>query len=101
MATKTLTTGPELDRAVALVIYAGGQIDHPGHPANGRLYSTDPRYIEEMLAWLHQHDNVTLDIAPDGIDARTRYKVDVEDAGKTIPEALSRLVVAVKEASDG
>ena len=60
-------------------------------------FERDERTQPEMLAWLHKHDNVTLHIAPDGIDAEMRYRGSWEDIGTTINAALCNLILAVAE----
>lgn len=97
-------TGRALDDACARVIWLGGDIDHPEHPAHGRAYSTAPATIPEMTAWLRQHFAlVDIGVYKDG-EVWARGSIDdvdtinMESSGNNINEALARLVVEVARA---
>ena len=98
-----LPAGPELDRAVAIAM---------GYRTSGRRqkWSTNPRHIDELLAWLDQRCEWVEITQYRGRGPRSvvalalinaDHDADPQGVGATIPEALARLVVAVKEASDG
>lgn len=69
-------------------------------------YSTDYACVPEMLAWLRSRFTLTdIGVYRDGeVWARGSFEdvdtIDVVSSGDTIPEALSRLVVAVAEAKE-
>lgn len=112
-------SGRDLDAAVARVLWLGGDIHHPEHPAYGRAYSTDYALFGEMLDWVHAPDRLNRPSRPwidsdSGRDspvhhwrikwhegrtgsfaARPSDCMDTEAFGATLPEAVARLVVAV------
>ena len=97
--------GPELDRAVAIAMGHGPVSKCFMHRDGGTKqalpnFSTDPRHTAEMLTWLRPHPehDVVIVVGKTGVSA---VRLPEAAEGATIPEALSRLVVAVKEASGG
>ena len=81
----------------------------PGSPALCQTvnpWSTDYECVPEMLAWLRSRFTLTeIGVYKDGeVWARGSFDdvdtIDMESPGDTIPEALSRLVVAVAEAKE-
>lgn len=72
-------------------------------------YPTDPARIDEMLAWLRGRLPTDEDVVEIDIDRHAKVRASLwlrnkgawsvkSGVGSTIPEALARLVVAVKEA---
>jgi len=120
-----LPVGPELDRAVALAMgwteikvysLAGYAKGCPPDRGSGFVrqvpqFSTEHRRIDELLAWLYcqgePHCEEVIVVAHPNKVVASVILDDAEDCpsqvsrrGKTIPEALSRLVLAVSEAGD-
>lgn len=98
-------SGRDLDAAVARVLWLGGDIHHPEHPAYGRAYSTDYALLGEMLSWLRSRlrPGHELSCEDDGsVWVTATYTADgygrdyfQTAKGATLPEAVARLVVAV------